>query len=124
MASWRGLTRYDVSVSHDPCPHCGADRVYGVPADDPDAFPVPATCACGAEGPPNLPYDVVAEKVHEASCASFDEKLGEFTCRCGQLVVRGVRDDKEVITHKMPQCRAFLDYDFKTYMAWVKAKPN
>ena len=70
-----------------------------------------------------MPYDVVAEKIHEASCESL-EITGEFTCRCGQTVVQGIRDDQEVITHKMPQCRAFLDYNFEKYMAWVHAKPN
>lgn len=70
-----------------------------------------------------MPYDVVAEKVHEASCEGL-EIVHEFTCRCGQPVVRGVRDDREVLTHKMPQCRAFLDYDFEKYIAWVEAKSN
>lgn len=123
MAVSTGLTRYGVGVSHEPCPHCGADRVYGVPENNLQARPEPATCACGGEGPPNLPYSKVAEKVYEASCESLTNR-DEFTCRCGQPVTRGIREDQEVLTHKMPQCRAFLDYGFDEFIAWIESQPN
>jgi hypothetical protein len=70
-----------------------------------------------------MPYATVAEKIHEASCRSLDNQE-EFTCRCGQPVVKGTRGSQGVLTHKMPQCRAFLDFDYDEYMKWLNTKPN
>jgi len=111
-------------VSHEPCPFCGAARVYGVPEEAPDADPEPATCACGKEGPPHYPYRQVAEKVFELSRSNIEEEEEETLCRCGQPLVLGVRDNRDVITHKMPYCRAFLDLDFAAFAEWLRNEPD
>jgi len=106
-------------MSHLPCPHCGAERRYGLPEDQPDATPEPATCACGKEGPPNYPYEAVADKIHEASCQGFEIDR-ELKCSCGQPVAIGkTEEDFDVVTHRMPHCPAFRGLSCLEYIEWL-----
>lgn len=107
-------------MSYEPCPHCGTERCYGVPEKDLEAKPTPATCACGKEGPPNLPYDEVAQKIYEVSCDSFTVN-NEFECPCGEPVAVGQSRNHVdlVITHRIPHCMAFRNLRCVEFLEWV-----